>query len=220
MTGTNLRAVFSHPAPEVTQDQYNEYYDFHVGRILTYDGFLGARRYRLTTRLGDTSPAVYEYLSVYEIDGDPIEVLRPLRSDVKARNVAHPDWFRNLVRSSWSCYALDPSPIGWLFERPRLVLSSAPESIDDDSYAAGYARHLEDHLGQVAVDGGGRFSLVNGTTDDAAPSNATFLALYSASADLDATDLVPDDGEAPARDRFVVLDGVALGPVRRPGEGA
>jgi len=70
--------VFSSPAPG--QDAaYNDWYDnVHLKDLLDIPGVTGATRYRLQrTDSGPGSPA-HDYLAIYELDGEPGEVMAQL----------------------------------------------------------------------------------------------------------------------------------------------
>jgi hypothetical protein len=45
----NLHLVFSKPPEAISDEEYNRWYDFHLGEILVVPGFVSARRYRLQT---------------------------------------------------------------------------------------------------------------------------------------------------------------------------
>ena len=74
----NLHLVFSKPPEAISDEEYNRWYDFHLGEILVVPGFVSARRYRLPTVKGDWTPSGHRYLSAYEIEGDPRDVMTEL----------------------------------------------------------------------------------------------------------------------------------------------
>jgi hypothetical protein len=45
----NLHLVLSKPPEAISDDEYNRWYDFHLGELLVVPGFVSARRYRLQT---------------------------------------------------------------------------------------------------------------------------------------------------------------------------
>jgi len=53
----NLHLVFSKPPEAISDEEYNRWYDFHLGEILVVPGFVSARRYRLQTVKGDWTPS-------------------------------------------------------------------------------------------------------------------------------------------------------------------
>ena len=85
----NLHLVFSKPPEAISDEEYNRWYDFHLGEILMVPGFTSARRYRLQTVKGDWTPSGHRYLSAYEIEGDPRDVMNELDKEV-ASGVAQP----------------------------------------------------------------------------------------------------------------------------------
>src|SRR5438270_4033154 len=62
----NLHLVFSKPPEVISDEEYNRWYDFHLGEILVVPGFVSARRYRLETVKGDWTPSGHRYLSARE----------------------------------------------------------------------------------------------------------------------------------------------------------
>jgi len=77
----NLHLVFSKPPEAISDEEYNRWYDFHLGEILVVPGFVSARRYRLQTVKGEWTPSGHRYLSAYEIEGDPRDVMRELEQE-------------------------------------------------------------------------------------------------------------------------------------------
>src|ERR1051325_2610051 len=74
----NRHLVFSKPPASISDEAYNQWYDFHLGEILVVPGFVSARRYRLETVKGDWTPSGHRYLSAYEIEGEPRDVMNEL----------------------------------------------------------------------------------------------------------------------------------------------
>jgi hypothetical protein len=74
--------VFSKPPEAISDEEYNRWYDFHLGEILVVPGFTSARRYRLQTVKGDWTPSGHRYLSAYEIESDPRDVMTEFDKEV------------------------------------------------------------------------------------------------------------------------------------------
>jgi hypothetical protein len=89
----NLHLVFSKPPEAISDEEYNRWYDFHLGEILVVPGFTSARRYRLQTVKGDWTPSGHRYLSAYEIEGDPRDVMNELDKEVASGRMQLPSWF-------------------------------------------------------------------------------------------------------------------------------
>jgi hypothetical protein len=72
--------VLSNPVPGM-EDEFNEWYsDRHVHEILRVPGYVSAQRFRVTRHrvggAGDSgAPAPFQYLALYEVEGDPQEIL-------------------------------------------------------------------------------------------------------------------------------------------------
>ena len=99
----NLHLVFSKPPESVSDDAYNQWYDFHLSEILVVPGFVSARRYRLETVKGEWTPSGHRYLSAYELEGDPKEVMAELDKEVASGRMKLPEWFPQITFTSFNC---------------------------------------------------------------------------------------------------------------------
>lgn len=75
-----LFLAFNNPAGD--EEEYNRWYDeVHVPAVLQLDGFVSARRFRLSDARPPTDPlSAYRYLAVYELDTDDLpDAFRRLR---------------------------------------------------------------------------------------------------------------------------------------------
>ena len=116
----NLQIVFSRIPPEVDEHDFNAWYDAHLGEILSIPGFVSAQRYRLEpVVVDDGEPVSYRYLSVYEIEGDPAQLLIEMEKlsygtqdsyrDRKAVDDSGPElpgWWDKVTFASWNCIAI------------------------------------------------------------------------------------------------------------------
>jgi hypothetical protein len=116
----NLQIVFARIPPDVDEDEFNTWYDAHLGEILSIPGFVSAQRYRLDPVVVDREePVSYRYLSVYEIEGDPDRLLAEMesrrlgtadsyreRKAVDASGPELPAWWDSVRFASWNCIAL------------------------------------------------------------------------------------------------------------------
>lgn len=72
--------VLSNPVPGM-EDEFNEWYSGrHVHEILRVPGYVSAQRFRVTRhRLGGSASSgmlePFQYLALYEVEGDPEEIL-------------------------------------------------------------------------------------------------------------------------------------------------
>jgi hypothetical protein len=74
-----IQLVYSNPVPGM-EDEFNEWYSSrHVHEILRVPGYLSAQRFRVTRHpiggSGDSGPEPFQYLALYEVEGDPEEIL-------------------------------------------------------------------------------------------------------------------------------------------------
>ena len=79
--------VFSNPV-EGREDEFNEWYDqVHVPDLLSIPGVVSAQRFNLldaeSVREGGWTPE-HRYLTIYEIDGDPDEIMTRVREAFEA----------------------------------------------------------------------------------------------------------------------------------------
>jgi hypothetical protein len=116
----NLQIVFSRIPDHVDEAEFNAWYDAHLGEILSIPGFVSAQRYRLEPVVVDAGePVTYRYLSVYEIEGDPDELLAQMhraslgtadsyreRKDVDDSGPSLPSWWGEVTFASWNCIAI------------------------------------------------------------------------------------------------------------------
>jgi hypothetical protein len=116
----NLHIVFSQPPAEVSEEEFNTWYDAHLGEILAVPGFLAARRFRLQPVVaGPGGPLPYGFLVIYEVEGDPADAVRNLEQagmgsidlyselkEVEEGTLPLPDWFERASFASWNCLAL------------------------------------------------------------------------------------------------------------------
>src|SRR5215467_11258018 len=178
----NIHLVFSKPPDWLSDDDYNRWYDFHLSEILASPGFMAARRFALTSVVGDASPAMYDYLSFYEIEGDPREVLDELETHVPSMKL--PDWFAEIRFASWTGISLDDRMEPNLVDHAYLVFSKPPGSLSFDDYSAWYSTHIDENLTTPGLASGRRFRLEPEVVDAAAPADVSHLALYQLEVDV------------------------------------
>ncbi|MFN8221614.1 MAG: DUF4286 family protein [Gaiellales bacterium] len=115
----DLHLVFSRMPDEVDEAEFNTWYDAHLPEILSIPGFVSAQRYRLEPAVVDDDAGVgYRYLALYEIEGDPQELLRAMaerqlstRDSYADRKAAGddgpelPTWWDEVRFASWNAIA-------------------------------------------------------------------------------------------------------------------
>jgi hypothetical protein len=177
----NVHLVFSKPPEWLSHDDYNRWYDFHLSEILASPGFTAARRFAVATVRGAESPAMYEYLSAYEIEGAPGEVMAELETHVPSMKL--PDWFPEIRFASWSCLSLDGRTEPNLAEHAYLVFSRPPAGMSFEDYSRWYATHMDENLTTPGLVAGRRFRLEAEVVDAMAPASVSHLALYEVDGD-------------------------------------
>jgi hypothetical protein len=180
MTG-NVHLVFSNPPNSVGDEQYNEWYNYHLTEILAVPGFRTARRYGVTTHLGTRAPAGYRFLSLYEIDVDAEQIRRNL-SGRSASRMRLPTWFSGIQFASWTCLLREsygiPRPADYL----QFVFSSVPDDACDTTYDTRARQHMERSLARSGVGRGWRFRTVAANAAAKSAATATDLEIYELSA--------------------------------------
>ena len=87
-----IQLVYSNPVPGL-EDEFNEWYsDRHVHEILRVPGYLSAQRFRVTRhRVGGATdsgtPGPFQYLALYEVEGDPEEILARFGESLSAGQI-------------------------------------------------------------------------------------------------------------------------------------
>ena len=141
----NLHLVFSKPPGWLSDEEYNRWYDFHLGEILVVPGFVSARRYRLQTVKGAWTPSGHRYLSAYELEGSPRDVMRELDKEVASGRMQLPGWFPEITFASFNCYSHGNPTDPRLADHLYLVFSAPPEGLDNDEFVAWYREHADEN---------------------------------------------------------------------------
>jgi hypothetical protein len=124
--------VLSNPMPG-KRDEYEEWYEGHLEQVLTVPGIDAAQRFRLSDDqfpAGLIPPSDHQFLTIYEVSGDPAIVgdalLQPDMSEV-------PDVFDHASERAW-WYTAAGEILGDPIEAPRTKLvvfsNSASEELD------------------------------------------------------------------------------------------
>jgi hypothetical protein len=174
----NLHLVFSKPPQDISDEAYNEWYDFHLSEILVVPGFVSARRYRLETIKGEWVPGGHRYLSAYELEGSIEGAMAELAKEGASGRMKLPEWFPQVTFASFNCHSHGNPTEARLADHLYLVFSAPPAGLDDAEFVSWYREHADEN---TAVDGfvaNWRFRLEPDVTDASGPTVATHLALY------------------------------------------
>jgi hypothetical protein len=180
----NLHLVFSKPPERVSDEEYNRWYDFHLGEILVVPGFVAARRYRLGTVRGTSTPAGHRFLSAYEIEGPPQEVMRELDKEVASGRMQLPGWFPEITFASFNCYSHGNPTDPRLADHLYMVFSEPPAGLDDSEFVAWYREHADENTQVPGFLVNWRFRLEPEVIDASSPATFTHLAIYEVDRDL------------------------------------
>ena len=111
-----LHIVVSQPPQDVTDAEFNRWYDAHVHEILAVDGFGAVRRYRMEPVVG-AGALPHRFIAVYETDTDPREAVASLEraglgskdayAEGEREQLPLPPWFTRVQFASWNCLPLE-----------------------------------------------------------------------------------------------------------------
>jgi hypothetical protein len=180
----NLHLVFSRPPAHISGQEYNRWYDRHLGEILAVPGFAAARRYRLQTIKGDWTPSAHQYLSAYEIDGHPKDVMAELAKADAAGRMQLPEWFPQITFASFNCYSHGNPTEPRLADHLYLVFSTPPPGLDNSKFVSWYREHADENTAVPGFLANWRFRLEPEVVDTSSPNLATHLAVYEVDRDL------------------------------------
>ena len=173
----NLHLVFSKPPEHVSDEEYDRWYDFHLGEILAVPGFAAARRYRLQTVKGEWTPSAHRYLSAYELEGHPKDAMAELAKAAAADRMQLPDWFPQITFASFNCYSHGNPTEPRLADHLYLVFSTPPAGLDNSEFIAWYREHADENTAVPGFLANWRFRL-EPEVIDTSPDLATHLAIY------------------------------------------
>jgi hypothetical protein len=102
-----LHLVYSRRPDSVSEEIFNQWYDFHLSEILATPGFVSARRYALIPDVvEEQNPIQFTHLSLYETEGAIEDVMKALWQDDNQGSMDLPDWFKDIHFASWNATAL------------------------------------------------------------------------------------------------------------------
>ena len=110
-----LHIVVSRPPGEVTDAEFNRWYDAQVDEILAVDGFSSVRRFRMEPVVG-AGALPHRFIAVYETDTDPRTAVAALEraglgskdsyAEGERETLPLPPWFSRVEFASWNCLPL------------------------------------------------------------------------------------------------------------------
>lgn len=116
----HLQLVFSDPGDNVTDEQFDAWYEEHLEEILSIPGFKAAQRYSVEAAIEDGHSGPFRRLVVYEVDSDTDKLMRDMeemklvdvdsyreRKDAGDDGPELPTWWSDVSFASWNC-----TPIG------------------------------------------------------------------------------------------------------------
>ena len=180
----HLHLVFSRPPEWLSDDEYNQWYDFHLGEILVVPGFMSARRFRLETARGSIAPSEMRFLSMYEIEGDPREVMVALDEERASGRMDLPSWFPEIRFASFNCLSHGNPTAPRSAPHLYIVFSAPPSGVPGTDYVDWYRTHMAENLTAEGFLTGWRFRLEPVVVDALGPTAQDHLALYQVEGEL------------------------------------
>src|ERR1044072_2883473 len=94
--------------PDGSEDAYNDWYtNTHLDEVVSIDGFVSARRYKLTDAQIEGFPASeHTYLAIYEIEGAPADAFEQLVEELQSGRMELPASIETATISPWSFEAI------------------------------------------------------------------------------------------------------------------
>jgi hypothetical protein len=83
-----LYVVFGNPVTPEREAEFNEWYEeTHIPDVLKLPGVLSAQRYKVSPLDGVPGAPKFSYMTVYEIEGDPNEVMASIGAGIGSGDV-------------------------------------------------------------------------------------------------------------------------------------
>jgi hypothetical protein len=105
-----LYLVFNRPPVGVANEEFNAWAITHFDEILAIPGWISAQRFRLEPSVLPESPIPFPFMSLYELEGDPLVAVKAMREESKAGWMDFPQWFEQAEEehcfASWICVPL------------------------------------------------------------------------------------------------------------------
>jgi hypothetical protein len=173
--------VFSTPPPEMSLEEFGEWYEQHVRDILAVEGFVAARRFGFQAVNGDTSPTMYSHLALYVIEGDPHAAMERLA----ASGPGHTEWY---PRSRWASFYGDPleaQPIDLdRLDHAYIVFSRQPAQMSPEEFIDWYATHARENCTAEGFEDVWRYRLERDSVDPLDPNESVHVAIYEVHGEL------------------------------------
>jgi len=88
MSDKTLYVVFGNPVTPEREAEFNEWYEgTHIPDVLKLPGVLSAQRYKVSPLDGAPGAPKFSYMTVYEIEGDPNEVMASIGAGIGSGDV-------------------------------------------------------------------------------------------------------------------------------------
>jgi hypothetical protein len=200
-TWNPLRAVFALPPEDVDPADFEAWHEGEMDALLRVEGVASGRLYALQPSVGagKTSPTVYTYCGLYEVDGDHAETLE-LMDAVVARG-ERPDFIARTRFAVYDLAAIDEVRSAHTLDADSLylVFSAPPEGISTAEFEAWYHEHVRENveIGELAA--AHRWKALASLVDPLLPPHATHVATYELTAGKDTMNRLLDTAIAEGR---------------------
>jgi hypothetical protein len=100
----SLWLAFSKPPRDVSDQEFNSWYDLHVRENMVSPGFVGAQRFAITPHRD--APVRYTHLALYEYSGDWRTWRTHRDTRIETGEIVRPEWSERVQWGSWECVPL------------------------------------------------------------------------------------------------------------------
>jgi hypothetical protein len=108
MSGDHELLVLSRPPDDVSDGDYNRWYETHVREILQLPSFVAAERMSLEFVSATADPATrFTFLTRYEINGSFEDAWSQLRAAVDGGRMTFSSWFGRVESQGWRCTPIE-----------------------------------------------------------------------------------------------------------------
>jgi hypothetical protein len=179
----HVHLALSIPPEDVSDQEFSDWYERHVGEALALPGFLAARRYWVAQAVPGRPPSDFRHLAVYVMEGSPRAPLAELGRRMRGGEASMPDWFGRIRFASFDGRPLEDETV----EPPDhgyLVCSHAPARFTADEYNGWYYAHARENLTSEGFHTVWRYALTPDSPDEGPLGRAEHAAFYEVEGEL------------------------------------
>ena len=173
----HVHLVFSLPPEQVSEEDYDAFYEQHVAEIVAGEGFTAAGRYWLEPASPARPNVEFRHLAIYRTDGPPAAALATLAARQEAGEITLPEWFDGIRFLTYDGRPLEDAELAYPDEG-YVVLSHAPTRFTSDEFNGWYYAHARENLTSDGFEAVWRYALTPVLAEDDIAGRATHGAFY------------------------------------------